>query len=115
MCERFERQKTVVSRQCSVFRMCGPLKKTHQSLCDTFSRKKALKPFRQATLATFPFRYGKKHCKVDFARQILRKVKFYIITYNFVSQNAMKLHFTKSLDPTFSKVSQGFGVKPQGL
>ena len=115
MCERFERQKTVVSRQCSVFRMCGSLKKTHLSLCDTFSREKALKPFRQVTLATFPFRDGKKHCKVDFAWQILRKVKFYIITYNFVSQNAMKLHFTKSFDPTFSKVSQGFGVKPQGL
>ena len=30
----------------------------HPSLRDTFSQEKALKPFRQATLATFHFRDG---------------------------------------------------------
>ena len=31
------------------------------------------------------------------------------------AKNAMKLHFDKSFDPTFLKVGQGVGVKPQGL
>ena len=37
------------------------------------------------------------------------------ITYNFFPKNAMKLHFDKSFDPTFSKVGGVLGQRPKVL
>ena len=62
-----------------------------------------------------PPREGLKHCKIDFVRQNLRKVKFYIITYKFVPKNAMKLHFDKSFTRFFSKNRGVLGQSPKVL
>ena len=44
-----------------------------------------------------------KAVQIVFYSIKLKKVKFCIITYNFVPKNAMKLHFDKSFDPTFKE------------
>ena len=62
-----------------------------------------------------PQREGLKQCKVEFTRQNLRKVKFYIITYNFVPKNAMKLHFDKSFTRFFQKIVGYWGNAPRSL
>ena len=55
------------------FRFAMPPSLSGTSLRDTFStREKALKPFRQATLATFPFRDGFRFGKAPMKGELSR-------------------------------------------
>ena len=53
--------------------------------------------------------YGLKTMQERFYSIKFEKTNLDSIIYNFVPKNAMKLHFDKSFDPTFSKVGRGLG------
>ena len=57
--------------------------------------------------------YGLKSMPEKFYSAKFEKRNLNTITYNFLSKNAMKLHFDKSLDQTFSKVCRVWDRVPR--